>query len=62
MVHFLQQGASTLPGLPGSSGEANRSERNSDFDGDQKDRENGELAGNGKFDVEKWIQGKTFSR
>ncbi|XP_022960828.1 nuclear pore complex protein NUP1-like isoform X1 [Cucurbita moschata] len=55
-------GVSTLVGLPGSSGEANRSENNSDFNGCQKDKENNALGGNGKIDVEKWIQGKTFSR
>ncbi|XP_038879645.1 nuclear pore complex protein NUP1 isoform X2 [Benincasa hispida] len=53
---------STLVGSPGPSGEANRSENNSDFNGCQKDRVNDTLAGNRTFDVEKWIQEKTFSR
>lgn len=52
----------TLFGLPGPSGEANISENNFDFNGRKKDRENDALAGNRKFDVEKWIQEKTFSR
>ncbi|KAG7021778.1 Nuclear pore complex protein NUP1 [Cucurbita argyrosperma subsp. argyrosperma] len=56
------KGASTLDGLPGPSGEACRSNNNSDVNGRQKDRETDALAGNGNFDIEKWIQGKTFSR
>ncbi|KAE8653110.1 nuclear pore complex protein NUP1 isoform X2 [Cucumis sativus] len=52
------QGQSTLVGLPGPSGEANRSGINSDFSGCQNDV----LAGSRQFDVEKWIQEKTFSR
>lgn len=58
LVNFLQQGQSTLVGLPGPSGEANRSGINSDFSGCQNDV----LAGSRQFDVEKWIQEKTFSR
>ncbi|XP_008443984.1 nuclear pore complex protein NUP1 isoform X2 [Cucumis melo] len=56
------QGQSTLVGLPGPSGEAIGSGNNSDFSGCLKGRENDILAGNRKFDVEKWIQEKTFSR
>ncbi|XP_022144995.1 nuclear pore complex protein NUP1 isoform X2 [Momordica charantia] len=58
----VNKGTSSLPGLPGPGGKVNRSENKSDFNGHQKERENDVLAGNINFDVEKWIQGKTFSR